>query len=420
MALGLVLLIARFPLLGAMLLFGMTALALAILRPHLLALGLVPVSVLVGVLPPGNEMLLGATALVVGGAVLHHLVTPTPGRVGRYLAVAGVFGLLLTASVVGPDRLGYLAPALPVDFPDIIVGLLLMVAVILFPPAPRMLAGTVVVTAAAMAAFLMATDSYVLGRLAGLTVNANYLATFLAAALAAGVALARRPAPHGSWWLIPSAVCLIGLVQTHSRGALTAAVVGVVVALIAGRDWRWQLAGAVAATAILAVMFTVASPLQEAAFGGRTADQLSANNAIRAQAARVAVDLTLEHPLGGIGFGLFPYAAATEPGLGVFINTHNDYLKLAAEAGLPALVTFLILLIAGLTSPASAALIPVRAAVASGAVTLLFVNAISNKIVGVAFWLCLGCLLAYRARFTVPTPHASIRPDQHVREKTHA
>jgi hypothetical protein len=368
---------------------------LALLRPDLLIVGLIPVSVVMGVFGRGSELMGAATLLLVTGVLAGWLLGTGPGaRTGPWLLGAGSLLLLLTSSVTVGDRAGYGAPMLPVDFPDIVVGLLLLMASVIFPPRPRLLAGMLALTGAGAAAYLLATGAYVHDRLSGVTINPNYLGALLAASLAAAVGLARG---HRFGWLLPAALCAVGVVQTHSRGALIAALVGAAVAVTGGRSRRWRLAGLAVAGVAVAILFTVANPAPEVTFGERTAEQLTANTAIRTDAIRVALDLALAHPVRGIGFGLFPYVARADPQLAVFINTHNDYLKLAAECGLLTLVVFVGLLAAGLTGPVRAELVGLRAMVATGAVTLLFVNALSTEAVGVGFWVCLGCLLAARA-----------------------
>jgi O-antigen ligase len=105
-----------------------------------------------------------------------------------------------------------------------------------------------------------------------------------------------------------------------------------------------------------------------------------------------AVRVAAGHPLRGIGYGTFPSHAGAE--FGLHIATHNDYLRLAAETGIPALVAFLGLLWLGLRRPASGDLAVLRAMTAAYAAGLLFANALASLVISTPFWLALGCLLA--------------------------
>src|SRR6185437_9979276 len=115
---------------------------------------------------------------------------------------------------------------------------------------------------------------------------ANYFGALLAVPTAAGVGLAR--AERRLLWLVPSAVCLAAIVQTHSRGAALATVAG-------------------------AVLVMLANPLADAVVSGRNAEQLHVNNRVRLDAAQLALVEAVRHPVAGIGYGEFPAVAAADP-----------------------------------------------------------------------------------------------------------
>jgi O-antigen ligase len=131
---------------------------------------------------------------------------------------------------------------------------------------------------------------------------------------------------------------------------------------------------------------------EHVAVGRRHAADLNHDTTVRTQVAWFAVRVAAGHPLRGIGYGAFPSHADAE--FGLRIATHNDYLRLAAETGIPALAAFLALLWLGLCRPASGDLAVPRAMTAAYAVGLLFANALSDLVVSTPFWLALGCLLA--------------------------
>jgi len=68
----------------------------------------------------------------------------------------------------------------------------------------------------------------------------------------------------------------------------------------------------------------------------------------RARLAQEAVDLTLTHPVFGVGPGVYESAAAeqakTEGRRAMWHETHNTYLQISAEAGVPALILYLLAL----------------------------------------------------------------------------
>ncbi len=436
-------------------LYLLAALPLALTRPDLLALGLVPLSVAVGLFAQGYLVLLAAVAVAaVGVVVVPAVAGPAARHRYRYrlgwpvLGTAGLAVLLLVSATV-PG--GAASHGLPPGLAGLLVGLVMLAAVAVAPPDPLALARIVVLTGAAAAGYTLLLGDTPGDRLAGLGLNTNYLGALLAGPLAAGVALARRRPGPGSpvrahWlarvgWLAAAAVCLTAIVATHSRGALLAATAGVAVAVLGDRPVRQQIAGALGAAALAGIAaLGAASTLRELTVGSRGTEEMAFGGEIRAAAARLALDLALRHPIRGVGYGMFPELAAHDLRLGVYINTHNDYLRLAAEAGAPALLAFLALLIAGLTVRAGGALAPgrtggaptlsaaggaltlsaaggwltpVRAVVAAGAVNLVFANTLANLIVSGAFWVCLGCLLARRSRWTVArnTPTLTLEGD---------
>jgi hypothetical protein len=384
----------RQPVAGGLAVYVLLAVPLALLRPDLLALALIPVSMAMVAYRYGGLVLLATVAvLAVGVLPVRAIALPAArerARVRWPVPVVGVLIALVSASAVA--HVGPWSLEVTLDFIDLIAGLVLLAAVTVVPPRPGAVARTLVVSGVLAAGYVLLSGSLDGGRLVGLGLNTNYLGALLAFPVAAGVGLARHSGRIG--WLGASGVCLIGVVQTHSRAALWATAAGVGVAGLAARPLRQQVLGAVSLALSCVLVSTVDTPVRALLYGARTASELSANSAVRAEAARVAFDVAVQHPVRGIGYGLFPSFALSDPRLGIFINTHNDYLRLAAEAGTATFLLFLLLLIAGLVSRTGRASVALRAAVAAGAVTLLFANTLSNPIVSGGFWVCLGCLLA--------------------------
>ena len=60
---------------------------------------------------------------------------------------------------------------------------------------------------------------------------------------------------------------------------------------------------------------------------------------------KASIQYTIEHPIVGLGLGNFSVARGTESGLSSgWLGTHNTFTQLSSEAGLPALLVFLLLL----------------------------------------------------------------------------
>lgn len=152
-------------------------------------------------------------------------------------------------------------------------------------------------------------------------------------------------------WLAAGLAVLGGIVLTGSRGALIAAFAGVVV-------WLF-LAGGRFRRALLLMPLVVGAALLTPGIGSRltTLLQLTDSGGVaatdpsligRIDAQRVALQVLVDHPVLGVGPGLFQ---AVEPGylrrLGldtIVLAPHNSYLEAAAETGILGLTAWLLLL----------------------------------------------------------------------------
>jgi O-antigen ligase len=146
------------------------------------------------------------------------------------------------------------------------------------------------------------------------------------------------------------AVAAVGAVAVawlpHARAAAVALLVavGVVLAIrLAGR-WRWP---ALAGLVLLAVGMVGAVPSLRLRFESAVTDEGSGDRRWLALSAFRAVE---EHPLAGVGLGrfrpaLFASADTPEEVVRHAGKAHNQYLTLAAEAGLPAAVLYLAVLV---------------------------------------------------------------------------
>jgi hypothetical protein len=389
----------------------------ALTRADLLVLALVPLSIASNVLRSGMALLLAAVVLLVASTlVASHRATAdlaSPRRHGWVPVCVAVLAALLLLSV-HPNGLPTVL-GLPPDLIGLLVGLALVVLVTAVPADPVAVARTVTVSGAVAAAGALLFGQLVHGRLESINLGSNYLGALLSVPLATALSLARRSHGLGRLgWLAASGICLAAVLATHSRGAIVASGAGFAVALIIDRPLRQRILGAIAALAGGLILSSIANPLKDAAVGTRTANELTVNTEIRAAAARLAFHVAVEHPLRGIGYGRFPSFAATDPRLGIYINTHNDYLRLAAEAGVATLILFGALLVAALVTPVQRQYTPLRAAVAAGAVNLVFANTLANLAVSGLFWVSLGCLLAGRRHIDNHAAATGGRPQEDI------
>ena len=169
---------------------------------------------------------------------------------------------------------------------------------------------------------------------------------------------------------------------------------GTAVALLRGsRPARFVLVWAIV---VMAVLAAAVPGVLDMSGGGRSTADLAGNNKVRAESAALAVRLAAENPLRGTGYGSFPEQAARSSDLGVFINTHNDYLWLAAEAGVAPALLLVFLICRGTCRAAGADEQVLAGAVTAYAVVLLFGNTLSNFMASTPFWVCLGVLLRAR------------------------
>jgi hypothetical protein len=351
-------------------------------------------------------MLLG---LIPGMAVVH------PSGSMPYAMVFGVVGLLLfRITMTGPrPSLALilillmacavtLSCLLPRSFtPEhqwqgcalLLAGLGLLAASIAEPPNPRRIAQVVGGAGAGAAGYLLLRGEYVSDRLTGLGLNPNYLGAFLALSLVATIGLAWF---HRTWlWLLPAATCAFALLETRSRASFLMAAAGLVCLLLVGRPLRYTVLTALAIVVSAEALPHTIDSVGDGLTGSRTSSELATNTEVRKQAAALAARIALDHPVRGIGYAMFPEYARASPTLGIYINTHNDYLRLAAETGMVTLALLVALLGLGLVRRYTATYSVLQALCVSFAVGLFFANTLTSFVVSAPFWISLGCLLAH-------------------------
>jgi hypothetical protein len=366
-------------------------------RPAPVVLLLIPVSLL-----GAGTSTAGRIAVVVTVAALTLAVAALVVRrvlpLRRSQAWIALLAGLLLVSFAFPQVRAATAPGRLFDLAGLLVGLALLGITVASAPRPRQAARVIALSGMVAAGYVLVRGGFDNGRLEGLGSNPNYLGFLLVLPLVAAAGLIRRT--RNPRWLVPAAVCFLALSATHSRGAFLAAGVGVAVVVVQDRSRRFHavlasatvIAGTVAWAA--GMLHPLGRHIARLGAGDRTAVDLSMSNGLRMRVAKFAVRVIVEHPLRGIGYSMFPTRASRSPEFGMYLATHDEYLRLSAEAGIPALIVFVALLWLGAGRRRSGDLAILRAIVLTYVLILFSANPLANLTVSVPFWVALGCLLA--------------------------
>jgi O-antigen ligase len=182
-------------------------------------------------------------------------------------------------------------------------------------------------------------------RVSGPIGEANDFAYLLASVLPFAVYLSVRDRRWRTWWVICSAVLILGLLGTLSRGALVG-ISAVVLWAVATRRTRIGgiVAGLFVVAGVLALVLTLWRPLVDERLAAKQ-KVATANVESRKEYWRAAGSMAADHPLLGVGPGRFGIEARNyvrnDP-----LNiedpvVHNAYLEVLAEGGVPTLLAFL-------------------------------------------------------------------------------
>mgnify|MGYP002621647342 CR=1 FL=1 len=335
--------------------------------------------------PPYLWIGLLAALLVASFAAPAVPVPEPPGTPGTLAVIAEALGVPAPRPVALADLIGVLA------------GLALTAVCVAFAPGPRPVTRAIALTGAAAAGYALLAGEYTGGRLEALGCNPNYLGLVFALPIIAAAGLVRYT--RSALWLLPAAVCAVALIDTQSRSATLTVAVGLVAVVLQDRPARVQAAiGAGALAVVAAAVYTGGiPPVGTLGSGDRGAADLADGNALRARVAAFAVRVIAERPLRGAGYHSFPELAERSPMVGVYLTTHNEYLRFAAEAGVAAAAALLVLILLGARHGQTGDLAVLRAIVLGwAAAALSLANPLGSPVVSAPFWAALGCLLAHR------------------------
>lgn len=142
--------------------------------------------------------------------------------------------------------------------------------------------------------------------------------------------------------LILCAGVLLGILATQSRGGLLGLGAGLFFVFNARIRNKAIVAGVVA---VLLAALAVGAGISNRSSGGDMMEQgLDESSRIRLAAWGAGVSMFVRHPVFGVGFECFPQNYlnyAVDPPVWSEYDTHNSYLKVAAETGLTGFIPFM-------------------------------------------------------------------------------
>jgi len=272
-----------------------------------------------------------------------------------------------------------------------------VLAVALAAPNPLRMLQLVAISGAASSTYssLIAQVS-VSGRLTSGELNANSLGHVAAISIVALVAiswLGKSP-----WWLLLALPSAYILFSTHSRASFIIVAVGIGVFVLSGLTRRLRVVVSIGAAVVILAAVVVQQATGIAAFtAGRSEQKAEGSTEQRGELLQIALGLILQNPIAGVGFRSFPDYSYEVFHFG--FNTHNDYVRLAVEAGVPTLLCVLAIVLVPLFAAHGKGTLqrigtPV---VAATAVSFLFGNTMSLLAVSLPFWFTVGLFWSQRA-----------------------
>jgi O-antigen ligase len=183
------------------------------------------------------------------------------------------------------------------------------------------------------------------GAIGGIYTNPNDLALALVLTLPFCLffMLTARSFPRKMGWAVLSMVMAYIVILTASRGGFIALALAIAVCLwhfgVKGRRFYLLIITMVLGTAFfLHAGKTLLARLEGTFNPGENVAHAYASSQARQQTLIKSLKVTAEHPLFGVGVGDYPIIS------GSWTETHNVYTAFSAEAGIPALLLFLLIL----------------------------------------------------------------------------
>ncbi|MFI6598988.1 O-antigen ligase family protein [Nonomuraea sp. NPDC050536] len=402
----------------------------AIVRPRAAALSLLPLGMLISIafewglagqldVSQVTAAVVTACVAIVAAGVSIRWLSGQFRLSMEHLLIGGLGALVLASYLAPPVTVAQWASVNSLvdsrHFPGLLVCLLTLAITLVVPPKPAHVLQLFVWSSVAVAVFAFSQGLY--GSNDRLYTEVYY-STWLgiiegpAVAVCIGLAYARRTA----LWLAPAAICLSCVIASGSRAGTLAAAVGVTFYLMTLRSgfWRMLLLFVLGASALLILWY--GPSVEDLLAPLRDGSSINSSDLHRSGLLSSSLDLIAQHPLRGVGYGNL--VQMIEISYGPRTGAHNDYIRLAAENGLPALALFLILVFLGVWPRQQGDLGVVRALVVSCLVWIGTDVALPHPVISVHFWIPLGCLLAARAKAAAMPGDAGVKLTRSFRRRS--
>jgi O-antigen ligase len=222
----------------------------------------------------------------------------------------------------------------------------LILAALIVGPAVSVIAGLVTNGFDGAAAPTIDTATSVGGRLVGGVGDPNFLAIAIVSAIVLATVLGGFGRVPRAGLAVLMALLVVGLLATQSRGGLIAAVATVVAAVAFMTGQRGKVLLVAATVVAMGVLYLAVNPAPLDRVSGATDEGNG-----RAELWGVALDITADHPVGGVGLENFVVYApryvdrqgplhfaeliAERPHV-----VHNTYLEVAVETGIVGVLLF--------------------------------------------------------------------------------
>ena len=191
----------------------------------------------------------------------------------------------------------------------------------------------------------LADDPSAILRVTALGLNPNSLGALLALGIVVWVGLAaERRNPLIIVLAIPE---VLALPLLKSRSSLLLLAIGVLFVVFITPGKRGVRVVSIGLIALLVLMLfpTLMSAPYNAVLEERAAYDLSRSDDLRRAAATLALETAVENPWLGVGYGNFAVVSRDPNAIGFVVAVHNDFLRIAAELGLGALVCLGLMLV---------------------------------------------------------------------------
>jgi hypothetical protein len=353
--------------------------------------------VLVVPMSAGKLTTLGLLILIIVGSAVVAWAGREARRPSRMVWVLLALGVWITVSFGALERdVAFNAPTVT-DLAQPLAGITVAIVAACFPPTLRDAAriSIIAVLVVGITALISPVDIY--GTVEILGLNPNYVAALVTLLMAGCLIRASR------WELLATCavwpIGLLALVKTESRAGLLALAVVVAARILLSEKGRtfdlWRVVSAVIVAGALTIFVPqVFGLVQRSYFGSRDFSGIVSDNVQREVAAGASIEVAMQNPILGVGYANFAAVAAGLPGLHQYVNTHDEYTRLASELGIGGLLMFLLPVVRALArmrGTLGATLLP---ALLCFLASIAFGNELESIVTSYLFWMILGVALA--------------------------